>query len=56
MGRFRERYPNADLIQPNRFSSHVFLMQNSEIYRAVSQQDLTGDDLNLELLGPRPEM
>lgn len=56
MRRFRERYPHADLIQPNRFSSHVFLMQNSEIYRAVSQQDLTSEDLNLELLGPRPEM
>ena len=28
-------------------------MENSEIYRAVSGQDLTSEDVNLELLGPK---
>jgi len=52
MRRFRERYPNSYDIAPNRFASHFFLMKNSEIYRAVSGQDLVGEDLDLELLGP----
>ncbi len=53
MRRFRERYPNWDQIPPNRFASHYFLVKNSELYRAVSGEDLTSDDLalDLELLG-----
>ncbi len=51
MRRFRKRYPNSYDIAPNRFGSHFFLMMNSEIYRAVSGQDLVGEDLDLDLLG-----
>jgi hypothetical protein len=29
-------------------------MENSEIYRVVSGQDLVSEDVNLELLGPKP--
>jgi hypothetical protein len=54
MRRFRERYPDSDQIPPNRFGSHLFLLENSEIYRSVSGQDLTSEDLDLELLGPNP--
>jgi type II secretory pathway component GspD/PulD (secretin) len=54
MRRFRERYPNSQQIPPNRFGSHLFLLENSEIYRTVSGQALTSDDLDLELLGPSP--
>ena len=53
MRRFRERYPDWDQIPPNRFASHFFLMENSELYRAASGQDLTSEDLDLELLGPK---
>lgn len=53
MRRFRERYPDWDQIVPNRFASHFFMMETSEIYRAVAGEDLTSEDLNLELLGPR---
>lgn len=53
MRRFRERYPDWDQFPPNRFASHIFLMENSEMYRVVSGQDLLSEDVNLELLGPK---
>jgi len=55
MRRFRERYPDWDQVPPNRFASHLFMMENSELYRAVSGRDLTGEDVDLELLGPKPK-
>jgi len=54
MRRFRERYPDWDQFPPNRFASNIFMMENSEMYRVVSGQDLVSEDLNLELLGTRP--
>ena len=54
MRRFRERYPDWDQFPPNRFASHIFLMENSDMYRVVSGQDLVSEDVNLELLGPNP--
>ena len=38
---------------PNRFASHFFLMENSELYRKVSGQDLKPDtlDIDIDLLG-----
>jgi general secretion pathway protein D len=54
MRRFRERYPDWDQFPPNRFASHIFMMANSEMYRVVSGQDLVSEDLNLELLGTKP--
>lgn len=54
MQQFREHYPDWTEIAPNRFASHFFLMENSEIYRAVSQQELRSEDVNLQLLGPVP--
>jgi tetratricopeptide (TPR) repeat protein len=55
MQRYRERYPDWDQIAPNRFASHFFMMENSELYRNVSGQDLVGAELELELLGPKPK-
>jgi len=52
--RFRERYPDWQQIAPNRFASHIFMMETSELYRAFSGQDLTSEDVDLELLGPKP--
>jgi type II secretory pathway component GspD/PulD (secretin) len=53
MRRYREQFPDWDQFPPNRFASHVFLMQNSEIYRSVSSQDLISEDVELDLLGPK---
>jgi hypothetical protein len=55
MRRFRERYPDWYQLAPNRFASHFFLVRNSELYRAVSGQDLGSDALDLELLGKPPK-
>lgn len=50
MLKYRERYPNWQALPPNRFSSHFFLMQNSDLYRNVSGEDLIDEDLDLHLL------
>ena len=55
MRRFRERYPDWDQIAPNRFASHFFLLKNSELYRAVSAEDLSGETLDLDILGKKPK-
>lgn len=52
---FRERYPQAQRIAPNRFGSHFFLMEASELYRLVAGQDLAGEGLDLDLLGVMPK-
>ncbi len=49
--RFTERYPDWRKLPPNRFASHFFLLTNSELYRAVSGDDLTEEDLALDILG-----
>lgn len=54
MRRFRERYPDWNQVAPNRFASHFFLMNNSELYRNVSGQDLASEALDFELLGRAP--
>ena len=54
MQRFRERYPDWHRIPPNRFGSHWFLMENSPLYRSLSAQELTSEDIDLELVGPSP--
>ena len=53
MRRFRERYPDWDKIPPNRFGSHLYLLETSEVYRSVSGQELTSDEIDMELLGPK---
>ena len=55
MRRFRERYPDWQTIAPNRFASHLFMLETSELYRSISGQDLTSEDVSLELLGPEPD-
>ncbi len=55
MRRFQERYPDWHQLAPSRFATHFFLLQNSELYRAASGQELTSEDVNLELLGPDPK-
>jgi len=42
------------LSAPNRFASHFFLMKTSELYRAVSGEDLSSEALDLDLLGKKP--
>jgi type II secretory pathway component GspD/PulD (secretin) len=54
MRRFRERYPDWQKLSPNRFGSHFYLIENSELYRSVSGQNLVSEDLDLELLAPKP--
>jgi Tfp pilus assembly protein PilF len=51
--RFHETNPRWGQLAPNRFASHAFMMENSEIYRAVCPQDLAGENVDLELLGPK---
>jgi Tfp pilus assembly protein PilF len=53
MKKFIERYPDWQQLAPNRFATHFFLMQTSELYRAVSGQDLTTESLEFDLLGKR---
>jgi Flp pilus assembly protein TadD len=55
MQRFRERYPSWQQLPPNRFASHVFMLETSQLYRTVSGQDLTSEDVGLDLLGPKPD-
>jgi type II secretory pathway component GspD/PulD (secretin) len=54
MQRFRERYPDWNKIPPNRFGSHLFMLENSPVYRYFSGQELTSEDIDLSLLGPNP--
>ena len=47
---FRQKYPDWQDIAPNRFASHFFLLEKSDLYRRVSGQDLIDEDLDLHLL------
>jgi type II secretory pathway component GspD/PulD (secretin) len=51
MRRFVEKYPDWYKLAPNRFATHFFLMRTSELYRALSGQDLTTESLEFDLLG-----
>ena len=55
MQRFKERYPDWNKLAPNRFASHFFLMENSEIYRRVSGADLGNEALDFDILGKTPK-
>jgi tetratricopeptide (TPR) repeat protein len=55
MQRFKERYPDWSKLAPNRFASHFFLMENSEIYRRVSGADLGNEALDFDILGKTPK-
>jgi len=55
MQRFRERYPDWQQLTPSRFASHFFMLETSQLYRSMSGQELTSDDVGLELLGPKPD-
>ena len=55
MRRFREKYPDWQQIPPNRFASHLFMLETSQLYRAASVEDFTSEDVGLELLGPEPK-
>ncbi len=35
-------------------TEHFFLMNNSELYRSVSGQDVVSEDLELDILGISP--
>ena len=47
---FRKRYPGWRKLAPNRFASHFFLVEYSDLYRRVSGEDLIDEDLDLPLL------
>ncbi len=51
---FRERYPEWYRIPPNRYGSHVFLMNRSEAYRAISGEELAAESLDFEILRRKP--
>lgn len=55
MRRFRERYPDLQQLTPGRYASHFYLLENSQLYRSMSGQALTSEEVGLELLGPRPD-
>jgi tetratricopeptide (TPR) repeat protein len=55
MQRFKERYPDWNKLAPNRFASHFFLMENSEVYRRVSGTDLGNESLDFDILGKTPK-
>jgi hypothetical protein len=55
MQRFKERYPDWNKLAPNRFASHFFLLENSEVYRKVSGMDLAHEPLDFDLLGKMPK-
>lgn len=48
---YRERNPDWYQMAPNRFASHIFLMNHSELYRTVSGEDLATDAMDFDLLG-----
>ena len=50
MQRFKRQYPDWNKLAPNRFASHFFLMENSEVYRQVSGVDLATERLDFDLL------
>ncbi|MFH0946071.1 MAG: type II and III secretion system protein [Planctomycetota bacterium] len=43
--RFKQEYPDWYQPRPNRYASHIFLLNNSSIYRQVSGDDLRTDAL-----------
>jgi hypothetical protein len=53
--RYRERYSDWYRIPPNRYASHFFLAETSELYRSVSGADLVDEELDLSLLGEVPK-
>jgi type II secretory pathway component GspD/PulD (secretin) len=55
MQRFKERYPDWNQLAPNRFGTHFFLMDNSEVYRRASGIDLANENLEFDLLGKMPK-
>jgi tetratricopeptide (TPR) repeat protein len=55
MQRFKERYPDWNKLAPNRFASHFFLMENSEVYRRLSGTDLGNESLDFDILGKTPK-
>ena len=44
------RPPDWHQTSPNRFASHFFLMNVSEVYRAVSGMDLSNEALDLDIV------
>jgi hypothetical protein len=50
MRRFKKRYPDWKALAPNRYASHFFLLESSDLYRRVSGEDLIDEDLDLHLL------
>lgn len=51
--RFKQRHPDWDQLAPNRFASRFFLMENSEVYRAVHGMDLATESLDFDPLASR---
>lgn len=55
MLQFQKDYPKWQSIAPNRYASHFFLLENSELYRKVSGDDMIDEPLDLPLLNKNEE-
>ena len=50
MKKFQEEFPHWKNLAPNRFASHFYMLEKSDLYRRVSGEDLIDEDLDLHLL------
>ena len=51
--RFREEYPDWYELAPNRYASHFFLMNQSDLYRKIRGDDLSTEALEFDLLNKK---
>jgi hypothetical protein len=47
---FKQEYPDWFKPQANRYATHFFLVNNSEIYRSLRGEDLRGEQLRRDLM------
>ena len=52
---FQRRHPNWRDLAPNRFASHFFMLETSDLYRRVSAEDFVDENLDLHVLQEAPK-
>lgn len=50
IARFKEEYPDWFKPQPNRYASHLYLINNSNVYKQIRGEDLRTGDIERNLL------
>jgi hypothetical protein len=50
MRQFQKKCPNWKDLAPNRFASHFYMLESSNLYRRVSGEDLIEENLDLHFL------